>query len=95
MNNLFTLYGYELKKLMQKKLLWISLLVCMAAIAFSILLPLLGTYYANGAAISTNYEQHLIDQAYRKALSGKPIDQSLLEETIAAYKNLPSKPIMF
>ena len=89
MNNLFTLYGYELKKLVQKKLLWVSLLVCMAAIAFSILLPLLGTYYANGAAISTNYEQHLIDQAYRKALSGKPIDQSLLEETIAAYKDLP------
>ena len=89
MNNLFTLYGYELKKLMQKKLLWISLLVCMAAIAFSILFPLLGTYSVNGVSISTNYEQHLIDQAYRKALSGKPIDQSLLEETLAAYKDLP------
>lgn len=88
MNNLFTLYGYELKKLVQKKLLLVSLLVCMAAIAFSILFPLLGTYSVNGASISTNYEQHLIDQAYRKALSGKPIDQSLLEETIAAYKNL-------
>ena len=89
MNNLFTLYGYELKKLVQKKLLWISLLVCMAAIAFSILFPLLGTYSVNSVAISTNYEQHLIDQAYRKSLSGKPIDQSLLEETLAAYKNLP------
>ncbi len=89
MHNLFTLYGYELKKLMQKKLLWVSLLVCMAAIAFSILFPLFGTYYANGVAMSTNYEQHLIDQAHRKALSGKPIDQSLLEETIAAYKDLP------
>ena len=61
MNNLFTLYGYELKKLVQKKLLWVSLLVCMAAIAFSILFPLLGTYSANGVPISTNYEQHLID----------------------------------
>lgn len=89
MNNLFTLYGYELKKLVQKKLVWVSLLVCMAAIVFSILFPLLGTYYADGTAVSTNYEQHLIDQAYRKALSGKPIDQSLLEETIAAYKDLP------
>ena len=89
MNNLFTLYSYELKKLMQKKLLWATLLVCMAAIAFSILAPLLGTYSVNGVAIGTNYEQHLIDQAYRKALSGKPIDQSLLEETIAAYKDLP------
>ena len=89
MNNLFTLYGYELKKLMQKKLLWVSLLVCVAAIAFSILAPLLGTYYVDGVAIGTNYEQHLIDQSYRKALSGKPIDQSLLEETIAAYKDLP------
>ena len=89
MNNLFTMYGYELKKLVQKKLLWVSLLVCMAAIAFSILFPLLGTYSANGVPISTNYEQHLIDQAHRKALSGKPIDQSLLEETLAAYKDLP------
>ncbi len=89
MNNLFTLYGYELKKLMQKKLLWVAFLVCMAAIAFSILFPLLGTYSVNGVSVSTNYEQHLIDQAYRKALSGKPINQSLLEETIAAYKDLP------
>jgi hypothetical protein len=89
MHNLFALYGYELKKLLQKKLLWISLFVCMAAIVFSILLPLLGTYYANGTAISTNYEQHLIDQAHRKALDGKPIDQSLLEQTVAAYRDLP------
>ncbi len=89
MNNLFTLYAYELKKLLQKKLLWISLLVCMVAIAFLILFPLLGTYSVNGVPISTNYEQHLIDKAYREALSGKPIDQSLLEETIAAYKDLP------
>ena len=89
MNNLFALYGYELKKLAQKKLVWVSLLVCMAAIAFGVLFPLTGTYYANGEAISTNYEQHLIDQAHRKALSGKPIDQSLLEQTLAAYKDLP------
>ncbi len=89
MNNLITMYAYELKKLMQKKLLWLSLLVCMVAIVFLTLFPLLGTYYVNGEPISTNYEQHLIDQAYRKALSGKPIDQSLLEETIAAYKDLP------
>ena len=89
MNNLLTMYRYELKKLLQKKLVWISLFICMAAIVFSILFPLSGTYYANGVAISTNYEQHLIDQGYRKALSGKFIDQSLLEETISAYKDLP------
>ena len=89
MNNLFTLYGYELKKLLQKKSLWVSLFVCMSAIGLSNLLPLVGTYYAEGVPISTNYEQHLIDQEYRKALSGKPIDQSLLEETLAAYRNLP------
>ncbi len=89
MNNLFTMYGYELKKLVQKKLLWVSLLVCMAAIAFSILFPLTGGHFVNSVYIGTNYEQHLIDQAHRKALSGKPIDQSLLEETLAAYKDLP------
>ncbi len=89
MNNLLTMYGFELKKLLQKKLVWISLFICMSAIVFSILFPLCGTYYVNGVAISTNYEQHLIDQGYRKALSGKFIDQSLLDETISAYKDLP------
>ena len=89
MYNLLSLYGYELKKLVQKKLVWVSLLVCAAAIAFSIFSPLIGTYYADGTAVSTNYEQHRIDQAYRKALDGRPIDQSLLEETLAAYKDLP------
>ncbi len=89
MNNLFIMYGYELKKLVQKKLLWVAFLVCMAAITFSILFPLAGTYSVNGVYIGTNYEQHLIDQEYRKALSGRPIDQTLLEETIDAYKDLP------
>ena len=89
MNKLLTLYRYELKKLMQKKLVWVSFLICIVSIIFAILVPLLGTYYANGKAIGTNYEQHLIDQAHRKALSGRPINQALLEDTIAAYKDLP------
>ncbi len=89
MNNLLTLYRYELKKLLQKKMLWVTLLICMAGIVFSIVFPLTGNYSVNGEFISTNYEQHMIDQEYRKALSGKPIDQSLLEKTIAAYKDLP------
>ena len=61
MNNLFTLYGYELKKLMQKKLVWIALFVCMAVIAFSILFPLMGSYSVNGTYVGTNYEEHLIN----------------------------------
>ena len=89
MNNLLIMYRFELKKLVQKKLLWISLLVCMAVIGFSILFPLMGSYLVNGTYVGTNYEEHLIDQAYRKALSGEPIDQSLLEKTIDAYKDLP------
>ena len=87
MSNLFTLYCYELKKLIQKKLVWVSFLVCIVSIVFAILFPLLGSYHANGEIIGTNYEQHMIDQAHRKALSGKIIDQALLEDTIAAYKN--------
>mgnify|MGYP003488211460 FL=1 len=89
MNNLLIMYRFELKKLVQKKLLWISLLVCMAVIGFSILFPLMGSYLVNGTYVGTNYEEHLINQEYRKALSGKSIDQALLEETIAAYKDLP------
>ena len=75
--------------LVKKKLLWISLIVCMAVIGLSILFPLMGSYLVNGTYVGTNYEEHLINQEYRKALSGKSIDQALLEETIAAYKDLP------
>ncbi len=89
MDNFATLYRYELKKLFQKKILWVTLVVCFLAIIFSLLFPLVGSYYVDGVLIDSNYNMYLTDQGYRKALSGRPIDGALLEETIEAYRRVP------
>ena len=89
MNHFAVLTRYELKKLFQKKILWVTLLVCCLAILFSLLFPLVGDYYVDKVFIDTNYNMHITDQGYRKALDGRPIDQTLLEETIAAYRRVP------
>lgn len=89
MNNFGVLYLYELKKLSQKKILWITLFICLLAVACSLVLPLAGHYYVNGVLIDSNYNMYLTDQGYRKALSGRMIDHTLLEETIEAYSHVP------
>ena len=89
MNNSALLYRFELKKLLQKKILWVTLIVCFLAILFSLLFPLAGSYYVDGVFIDSNYNMHITDQGYRKALDGRTIDQALLEETIAAYRRVP------
>ncbi len=95
MDNFAILYRYELKKLFQKKILWVTLFICLFAIAFSILFPLAGSYYVDGVLIDSNYNMYLTDQGYRKALSGCAIDQALLEETITAYSHVPMEQIPY
>ena len=89
MNNFTVLTRYELKKLFQKKILWVTLLVCFLGIAFTLLFPLAGNYYVDGMYIDSNYNMHITDQGYRMALDGRAIDGALLEETIAAYRHVP------
>ena len=89
MNHFAVLTRYELKKLFQKKILRVTLIVCFLGILFSLLLPLVGDYYVDKVLIDTNYKMHITDQGYRKALDGRAIDQTLLEETIAAYRRVP------
>lgn len=89
MSNFGILYRYELKKLLQKKILWIALFICVLATAFSLLFPMIGHYYVNGTLIDSNYNYYKTDQTYRKDLSGKIIDQTLLEETLEAYRHVP------
>ena len=89
MNHFAVLTRYELKKLFQKKILRVTLIVCFLGILFSLLFPLVGDYYVDKVFIDTNYNMHITDQGYRKALDGRAIDQTLLEETIEAYRRVP------
>jgi ABC-type transport system involved in multi-copper enzyme maturation permease subunit len=83
------LYRYELKKIIKKKLLWVTFFICMALTAVSVLSNLMGSYYVDGEIVDTHYHMFLVDSAYSRTLSGRKIDQKLLEEMTEAYGKIP------
>lgn len=89
MNNFGVLYRYECKKILSKKIVWIAFTLCIAIIIFSLCVPLIGFYYVDGEIVDTNYNLYQIDKRYSEALTGREINQELLEETIAAYRKIP------
>lgn len=90
MNNLGTLYQFELKKLAKRRLLWITALLCLLCIGITVTSSLFGTYYVDGEPVETHYEIFKKDQAYRKALSGRSINQTLIQEAADAYGCIPT-----
>lgn len=80
-----TLYRYELKKITGKKLFRITLALFLLLTAALIVMQLTGKYYVDGEVADTHYHMFLVDREYEKALSGRAIDQTLLEETMAGY----------
>lgn len=92
MNNFGALYRFECKKLLSRKIVWISFGLCMAAIVISLAVPLLGDYYIDGKFIDTTYNMYQIDKGYAEALNGREIARGLMEETIAAYRTIPETP---
>lgn len=90
MNNLGTLYRYELKKMSNRKLLWIALVLSILCITVTVLASqFLGTYYVDGKAVDTHYHMFLVDKEYRENLSGRAIDQELLQEMSEGYGQIP------
>lgn len=90
MSNLGTLYRYELKKITMRKILWITLLICILGIGVTVLSGLLGSYYVDGKIVDTHYNMFLVDREYRENLSGRVIGQELLQEMTNAYGKIPS-----
>ena len=95
MCNFWTIYKYEIKKLTGKKLFWVMVFLCMVGIVFSTFAGLFGTYYVDGEPMESNYEAFQKDQTYRKALSGRYIDETLLRETVDAYDHVPSDVLRY
>ena len=89
MNNLNTLYKYELKKITGRKIFRITLFLCLSAIILLTVIQLSGKYYVDGEVADTHYHMFRVDQAYERALSGRAIDDALLKETIEAYQKIP------
>lgn len=89
MNNFRVIYRYECKKLLGRKIVWITFALCIVAIIVSLCVPFIGSYYVGGEVIDTNLNLYQTDKRYSEALSGRAINQELLEETIAAYRKIP------
>ncbi|MDE6388385.1 MAG: hypothetical protein K2L82_11340 [Lachnospiraceae bacterium] len=90
MNIFLTLYHYELKKIIKRKLVWISLFICLGCIVMAKAGNLSGNYYVDGEVVDTHYHMFQVDSAYRRALSGRVVAQELLEETMTAYGKIPA-----
>lgn len=84
-----TLYRYELKKIAARRLIWITCAVCLFFAAVTVSSGLTGKYYVDGQAVDTHYHMFLVDREYARALSGRKIDQALLEEALEGYRKIP------
>lgn len=84
-----TLYQYELKKIVKRKLIWITLIICIGCIVIMAAGELFGNYYVDGEVVDTHYNMIRVDNAYRRALSGRVVGQELLEEVMEAYSKIP------
>ena len=80
-----TLFFYELKKIVNRKIVWICMLCGFLLLGFSVASPLIGDYIVNGERVSSNYEDFLKEAAYQKELDGRAIDEILLAEMQNAY----------
>lgn len=89
MNHFGTLYHYEWKKLLRKKIVWISFISVFFMLAIAVFSPLFGSYYIEGKYMGTTYEMDQIDQGYAQALNGRTIDKDLMTEAITAYRKIP------
>lgn len=83
-----TLWIYEMKKIWQRRMVWICLVFSIMLALITVGGPLLGSYYVKGEKLGSNYEIFLQDKAYQKALDGRAIDDMLLSEMQEAYSNV-------
>ncbi len=82
MNNIATLYKFELRKLAKRKIVWISLAVMLVLSAFTSLSGILFNSFSesnSGESIS-GYEMAMRSRKYARNLAGRAIDDTLLHQ---------------
>lgn len=87
--NLKTLYGFELKKIFQRKLTWIVLLLLTGFSVCTTIDVTMSSYTYNGQQVS-GYTNLQYTQANAQKLEGRPIDETLVSEMRQAYANQAS-----
>lgn len=83
------LFMYELKKLVIRRIVLVSMVLSILLILITVGAALLGSYYVNGERIGSNYQMFQMDKVYQKALTGRPVDGVLLQEMQEAYGKVP------
>ena len=91
MNNFGTLYKYEIKKIVCKKLFVVMCVLLLVLIALTPFSNLFGTHYENGEPVGSSLDIYKIEQSRKMALSGRTIDNELLKETVEAYSKVPDE----
>ena len=91
MNNFGTLYKYEVKKIVCKKLFVVMCVLLLVLIALTPFSGLFGAYYENGEPVGSSLDIYKIEQSRKMALSGRTIDNELLKETVEAYSHVPDE----
>lgn len=86
MNNFDTLYTYELKKLFQKKIVWISLVIMVALTVIMSLGGILFTAYSLDGQQVSAYDFMAMNREMARLHSGRTLDDALLKEMQAAYE---------
>lgn len=79
-HNLGTLYCYEMKKIMKRKLVWATMFVCLVGVIVAVCSGLMGNYYVDGEFRDTHYHMYQVDRQYMEALSGRVVNQQLLTQ---------------
>lgn len=91
MSHMGTLYRYEIKKILCKKLVWVAFFAFLALLLAQEILSETGTYYVAGKAVDTYHHRNVVERGYKKALSGRAIDQELLDEMAEGFAKIPDK----
>lgn len=89
MHNMGILYRYELKKLLKRKLVWVTGIMILLMSVVVIVMDLTGNYYVNGVAVDTNYNMMRTSREYERQLTGRAVDQEMLDEMKEAYSKVP------
>lgn len=84
------LIGFELKKILKKKILWITFAVCLI---FQLFLTsasyLISSRYVDGKFLETKADWFKTDRKNSENLSGRKIDDTLLSEIEESKKYIP------
>lgn len=86
MSDYMRLVNYEYKKILSNKSVKITLIF---AILYTVICSI-GTLLGSYQTYESNYEGMIKDRTYARALTGRLLDETLINEAVNAYKKIPN-----